>query len=147
MQHPGISVSAPWHLACTDEPTNRSHLAVAFRRVVPYPGGAMELNDLGVMIEDLKSTIQAVADGVVMANEHLTRHDARFDQLELRMDRQEGRMDRLDGRMERMEGRMDRIEQAVLDLAGDVRVLKRDVSELKTDLATVGSGDPVTRLH
>jgi chromosome segregation ATPase len=85
----------------------------------------MESDHVAVLLEDLKSTIQTVAEGVVMANEHLARHDHRFDQHDERLDRLDVRMGRLEGRMERVEGRMERVEEAVLDLAKDVRILKQ----------------------
>jgi predicted nuclease with TOPRIM domain len=75
-----------------------------------------------LVVEDLRSDIRQVAEGVGFLNE-------RFDSLEGRFDRLEVRFDKLEVRFDELEVKVDRLDR---DLSGQIRGLAASQAELST---------------
>jgi archaellum component FlaC len=73
-----------------------------------------------VLMEDVRSRMSGIGEGVLALGERMDRFEARVEQ-----------------RFDRVEGRLDRVEADVAVLKTDVRSLKDDVSMLKADVSVL----------
>ncbi len=107
----------------------------------------MEPDHVAVLLEDLRSTIQTVADGVVLANERLDRHTLRFDRLEGAVLDLAGDVRGLKRDVSTLKADVSVLKTDVAGLKSDMAIVKADISELRSDLAAVKAEDPPARLH
>jgi predicted nuclease with TOPRIM domain len=62
----------------------------------------MEKEHIEVLLEDMSSKLQLVAEGVTVAVARLDRMESRFDHVDARLERVEFRLDRVELRLERV---------------------------------------------
>jgi predicted nuclease with TOPRIM domain len=87
----------------------------------------------GVVAEDVRSDVRAVAEGPDLANERLNRLEGGQARLDQRLDRLDQRLDRLDQRVDRGFGELQsmiRLSYAEIDRRFDA--LETEVSDLRS---------------
>jgi phage shock protein A len=92
-------------------------------RVAPSPNTGSSASAearVAVLLEDVRSGLKGVAEGVTALGDRLDRFEARIEE-----------------RFDRVESRLDRVEADVAVLKTDVAAIKTDVAVLKTDMGLV----------
>lgn len=95
---------------------------------------AEEARFQNILLEEIRSSVQLVAEGVSGLGERM---DQRFEQVDKRFDQVDQRLMRVEGKVMTLETQMTRVESGLAQHSKDIKELRIDVNRHDDDIITL----------